>query len=139
VTGLREHLAAHLTSYAIPSAMTFVPALPLLASGKVDRNALAALAPAEPEEEAGTFVAPSTTTEETVAAIWCAVLGLDRVSADRDFLDAGGHSLLAIRVLSRLRQAYELDLPMRLIFDYPTVQDVATRIEELLMAELALT
>jgi amino acid adenylation domain-containing protein len=139
VTGLREHLAAHLTSYAIPSAMTFVPALPLLASGKVDRNALAALTPAEPEEEAGTFVAPSTTTEETVAAIWCAVLGLDRVSADRDFLDAGGHSLLAIRVLSRLRQAYELDLPMRLIFDYPTVQDVATRIEELLMAELALT
>jgi amino acid adenylation domain-containing protein len=139
VTSLRAYLADRLTSYAIPSAIAFVPGLPLLASGKVDRNALAALAPVEPEEESGTHVAPRTTTEETVAAIWCAVLGLDRVSVDRNFMDAGGHSLLAIRVLSRLRQAYELDLPMRLIFEYPTVQDVAIRIEQLLMAELALT
>jgi amino acid adenylation domain-containing protein len=135
---LREHLADLLTSYAIPSAITFVPALPLLASGKVDRNALAALTPAEPEPEPGTFVEPSTTTEETVAAIWCAVLGMDKVSADRNFMDAGGHSLLAVRVLSRLRQAYELDLPMKLIFEYPTVRETAARIEQLLIADLAL-
>ena len=137
-SALREYLADLLTSYAIPSAITFVPALPLLASGKVDRNALAALTPAEPEEAPGTFVDAVTTTEETVAAIWCAVLGLDRVSADRDFMDAGGHSLLAVRVLSRLRQAYELDLPMKLIFEYPTVQEMAARIEQLLMADLAM-
>jgi amino acid adenylation domain-containing protein len=135
---LREHLADLLTSYAIPSAITFVPALPLLASGKVDRNALAALTPAGSEPEPGTFVEPSTTTEETVAAIWCAVLGMDKVSADRNFMDAGGHSLLAVRVLSRLRQAYELDLPMKLIFEYPTVQETAARIELLLIADLAL-
>ncbi|HEY4457762.1 MAG TPA: non-ribosomal peptide synthetase [Pseudonocardiaceae bacterium] len=137
-SALRDHLADRLTSYAIPSAITFVAALPLLASGKVDRNALAALTPAETEQPPGTFVEPSTTTEETVAAIWCAVLGLDKVSADRNFMDAGGHSLLAVRVLSRLRQAYELDLPMKLIFEYPTVQETAARIEQLLMAELAM-
>ncbi|GAA3000927.1 non-ribosomal peptide synthetase [Actinokineospora diospyrosa] len=133
---LREFLAEQLTSYAIPSSITFVAALPLLASGKVDRKALAALAP-EPEPDAGPHVEPSTTTEETVAAIWCAVLGLDRVSVERDFLDAGGHSLVAVRVLSRLRQAYELDLPIKLIFEYPTVRDLAARIEHLLMADLA--
>jgi amino acid adenylation domain-containing protein len=139
VINLREYLADRLTSYAIPSAITFVAALPLLASGKVDRSALAALAPVEPEEESGTYIAPRTTTEETVAAIWCAVLGLGQVSVDRNFMDVGGHSLLAIRVLSRLRQAYELDLPMKLIFEQPTVQDMAARVEQLLMAELAVT
>ncbi|ADJ46560.1 amino acid adenylation domain-containing protein [Amycolatopsis mediterranei S699] len=134
---LRAYLGDHLTSYAIPSTITFVAALPLLASGKVDRNALTAVAPTAPEEEPAAFLAPRTTTEETVAAIWCAVLGLDRVSIDRDFLDAGGHSLLAVRVLSRLRQAYELNLPIKLIFEYPTVQDTAARIEQLLLADLA--
>lgn len=134
---LRRHLADRLTAYAIPSAIAFVPALPLLASGKVDRKALAAQAPAEPPEQSAAYVAPSTTTEETVAAIWCAVLGLDRVGVDRDFMEAGGHSLLAVRVLSRLRQAYELDLPLRMIFDFPTIQSTAAHIEQILTAELA--
>lgn len=134
---LRAHLAGRLTAYAIPSTIACVPALPLLASGKVDRKALAAQAAVEPEAESAAYVAPSTTTEETVAAIWCAVLGLERVGVDRDFMEAGGHSLIAVRVLSRLRQAYELDLPLRMIFDFPTIQSTAARIEQILTAELA--
>lgn len=135
VAELRTHLTGRLVSYAIPSTITAVAALPLAPNGKVDRSALATLAPATPEDP-DPYVAPSTTTEETVAAIWCAVLGLDRVSVDRNFIDAGGHSLLAVRVLSRLRQAYELNLPLKLIFDHPTVASVAARIEEILVAEL---
>jgi amino acid adenylation domain-containing protein len=135
VGDLREHLADRLTAYAIPGAIALVPALPLLASGKVDRKALAASAPADEAESA--YLAPRTTTEETVAAIWCAVLGVERVGVARDFMEAGGHSLLAVRVLSRLRQAYELDLPLRMIFDFPTIQSTAARIEQILTAELA--
>ncbi|WP_422736342.1 non-ribosomal peptide synthetase [Micromonospora sp. WMMD729] len=134
VDDVRAHLRTVLTSYAVPTHLTVLDRLPLHPNGKVDRAALAAL-PA-PGADEGALVAPRTVTEETVAEIWCAVLGVDRIGVDTDFFAAGGHSLLAVRVLSRLRQAFGLDIPLRLIFDHPTIAASAAELERLVLADL---
>src|SRR4029077_10582712 len=94
-----------------------LPKLPLTANGKIDRQALP-----EPEQvETKAYVAPKNQTEEAVAAIWAEVLRRERVSADDNFFDLGGHSLLATQVISRLRRALNIELPLRTLFEAPTV------------------
>ncbi len=132
---VRAHLRTTLPSYAIPSSFTLVEAFPLLPNGKLDRIALAAVTSEDDDQRE--YVAPRTITEETVAEVWCAVLGVERVSVDQDFFAAGGHSLLAVRILGRLRQAFGLQLPLKLIFEYPTVAAAAARLEELVLADIA--
>ncbi|MFN2323935.1 MAG: condensation domain-containing protein, partial [Trueperaceae bacterium] len=125
-TELREALRARLPEYMVPSAIVVMEAIPLTANGKVDRRALPA-----PEYAGEAYVAPRTPAEEMVAGIWSDVLGVERVGAADDFFALGGHSLLATRVISRVREAFGTEVPLRTLFEAPTVAGLAQRVEAL--------
>jgi amino acid adenylation domain-containing protein len=133
---LRRHLLERLPEHMVPAAFRFLEALPLTASGKLDRRCLAELG-AEEGEARGPFVAPRSAVEGEVAAIWCGVLGVERVGAFDDFWDLGGHSLLATRMLARLRHALGIDLALEELFRRPRLADFAARVEEVLLVEEA--
>jgi amino acid adenylation domain-containing protein len=131
--GLREHLAARLPAYMVPSAFVLLPALPLTANGKVDRASLPAPAPGEAAAAAGD--GPRTPAEEVVAGIWCEVLGLPQavgtaqISRTANFFELGGHSLLATQVVSRLRAATGAEMAVGEMFQSPTVAALAAALE----------
>src|ERR1700753_3142131 len=116
--------------------------MPLTANGKLDRDALLRLGPLAPRGEAGsspgaaadglTVAATRDQLEDLVAGIWCSVLGVERIADDDSFFDLGGHSLRATQVISRLAQATGVDLPLRVLFESPTVAALATRLRALL-------
>jgi acyl carrier protein len=119
----------------IPASFTLLDRLPLTPSGKVDRRSLPAPDRARrgPERD---FVAPRTDAEETIAAIWSEVLGLDRVGVTESFFDLGGHSLLLPQVIHRLGAAFQVEVPLRVLFEEPTVEGLAVTVEEILLAEI---
>ncbi|HEX4963095.1 MAG TPA: non-ribosomal peptide synthase/polyketide synthase, partial [Thermoanaerobaculia bacterium] len=123
---LRAFLVGTLPEYMVPSLFIGIAALPLTPSGKVDRRTLTGLVPA-PEAGAGSAV-PSTPVEQILAGIWAEVLHLAAVGAEDDFFALGGHSLLATQVVSRAREAFGVDLPLRSLFEKPTVAALATEI-----------
>ncbi|MBE9038586.1 non-ribosomal peptide synthetase family protein, partial [aff. Roholtiella sp. LEGE 12411] len=120
ITQLRQFLKEKLPEYMIPGAFVFLDTLPLTANGKVDRRSLPAPDTSHRSIETG-FVTPRTATEEIVAAIWSEVLGLQRLSIHDNFFELGGHSLLATQVIFRLHEAFSIDLPLRSLFETPTV------------------
>ena len=128
INELRSFLKEKLPDYMVPSAFMFLDALPLTPNGKVDRQALPAPDRVRPELES-TFVAPRTPVEEVLAGIWAKVLGLEQVGIHDNFFELGGHSLLATQVISRLRDAFQVELPLRSLFEVPTVADLAERVE----------
>jgi amino acid adenylation domain-containing protein len=133
---LRERLVARLPEYMVPSSFTFVDALPLTAHGKVDRKALARLAPtlSRQEEE---WVAPRTATEEVLAGLWSDLLPIgstERPSRGDHFFELGGHSLIATRLIARISDALGVELPLRSIFEAPVLADLASRIDAALAA-----
>lgn len=127
---LRRHAASRLPGYMVPAYLRVVDNLPLSANGKVDRKALTALLPttkAEAGQKAGR--APETPTERRLATIWSALLATPIRSAEADFFRSGGDSLLAIRLVQRVREAFGHDLPMRSVFDRPVLADLAAAID----------
>ena len=124
---LREHLRERLPSTMIPSLWTALAELPRTASGKLDRRALARLPVAADGGDERPFRAPRTPVEESLAEIFAAVLGVSRVGIDDPFFDLGGHSLLATRVVSRIRELLGVELPLRALFEGPTVAEMAAR------------
>ncbi len=130
---LRNSLKARLPDYMIPSFFIELETLPLTPNGKVDRRALPAPDKTRPELKAA-FVAPRTPAEGRLAAICAEVLGLERVGVHDHFFELGGHSLLAAQVVSRVRQAFEIELPLRSLFETPTVAGLAEDIETILWA-----
>jgi amino acid adenylation domain-containing protein len=125
---LRHFLREKLPSYMIPSAFVMLETIPLTPNGKVDYRALPAPDKAQLELEER-FVAPRTPVEEELAAIWTNVLGLEQIGVHNNFFDLGGHSLLAIQAISRLRQAFQVELSVRSLFESPTVAQLAELIE----------
>jgi acyl carrier protein len=121
---LRSHLQGFLPDYMIPSAFVLLDALPLTLNGKIDRRALPAPETSRPSLE-DSYVAPRTPIEEQVAQIWSEILRLERVGIHDNFFDLGGHSLLATQVMARLRQNFQLDFPVRSLFEAPTVAGLA--------------
>jgi amino acid adenylation domain-containing protein len=124
---LRAHLEARVPDYMIPSAFVLLEALPLTPNGKVDRRALAALAPGAEASEV--YVAPRGATEEALAKIWSEVLGVERVGAADDFFELGGHSLLATQVTWKVREAFGVELPLRALFEHPTVAALSALVD----------
>ncbi|HVR96999.1 MAG TPA: amino acid adenylation domain-containing protein, partial [Thermoanaerobaculia bacterium] len=130
---LRRFLRERLPEYMVPAAFVWLEALPLTPNGKVDLRSLPAPEAARPALEPAP-VAPRTPVEEVVAAIWSDVLGLERVGAEDNFFALGGHSLVATRVTSRLREALGVEVPLRDLFEAPTVSGLAGRVERALRA-----
>ncbi|MBD2540827.1 non-ribosomal peptide synthetase [Coleofasciculus sp. FACHB-SPT36] len=126
---LRSFVKAKLPEYMIPSAFVILKTLPLTANGKVDRKKLPAPEQIRPEL-AGTFVAPRTNVEEVIAGIWAEAIGIEQVGIYDNFFELGGHSLLATQVISRLRDAFNVEFPLRQFFDSPTVADLAVAIAQ---------
>ncbi|HKH47321.1 MAG TPA: amino acid adenylation domain-containing protein, partial [Thermoanaerobaculia bacterium] len=126
---LRAHVVAKLPEAMVPSVFVLLDALPLTASGKVDRKALPA--PEMGEARRGAYVAPRTELERVLCGIWADVLGLERVGIDEGFFDLGGHSLLAARVVSRVRAALGRELPLRAMFEHPTIGGLCAKLPEL--------
>jgi len=121
---LRTFLKEKLPDYMIPTAFVFMDVLPLTPSKKVDRRALPAPDWIKCESDEA-FVAPRDPIEEALAVIWTQVLGIDRVGIRDNFFELGGHSLLAVRLMSRIRERFERDLPLSTLFQKPTIEHLA--------------
>jgi len=134
---LKKQLAAVLPDYMVPSSLRILDALPLNRNGKLDRQALLELARTTTRTGASVRRVPQGATEITLARIWADVLGLSErkpetsIARDDNFFALGGHSLAAMRMLSRVRAAWPIELPLRAVFSAPTLQALAVRIDEL--------
>ena len=133
---LRGFLKQRLPDYMIPSTFVILDKLPLTPAAKVNRNALPAPDWGRTELE-GSYVAPRTPMEDQLAKIWGEVLGVERVGIHDDFFELGGHSLLAIQMISRVRYSFQIELPVRRLFETPTVAGLAMVVVEFLVEKNA--
>jgi amino acid adenylation domain-containing protein len=129
---LREYLRERLPHYMVPSMFVALDELPLLPNGKIDRRALPAAD--HLSTQAAQYEAPRTQTEELLAGLWASVLQVSRVGINDNFFELGGHSLFAIQLISRIRDAFGLDLPLSELFEHPTVSALAQSIERQMSA-----
>ena len=135
VADLRAHLAEELTESMMPTHFVRLERMPLTTNGKIDRTALPEPT-AENIQTEQEFVAPATETEKTLAALWCDLLKVDSIGRNDNFFNLGGHSLLVMRAVSRLRETFGVDVQLRNLFERPTVAGLAEVIDGMLwMAE----
>ncbi|WP_414754485.1 amino acid adenylation domain-containing protein [Anabaena sp. CCY 9910] len=137
ISELRQFLKAKLPDYMVPSAFVMLDALPLTPSGKVDRRALPA--PDLDNEITDKYVAPRNPTEELLAQIWAQVLKIEKVGIHDNFFDLGGHSLLATQLISRIRNVFRVELPLRELFASATISELARSLEQLQQHDLELS
>jgi acyl carrier protein len=132
---LRNFLAERLPEYMVPATFVQLQAMPMNASGKVDR---AALPPPSTENTLrdNAFVAPRTPIEERMAEMLAPLLGLDQVSMEDNFFFLGGHSLLGTQLIARVRDGFGVELTLRSLFDAPTISQLSAQVEALLLAKL---
>ncbi|WP_337662056.1 amino acid adenylation domain-containing protein [Actinoalloteichus sp. AHMU CJ021] len=133
-SALVAHLAAELPEYMLPSTTTTMRRLPLTTNGKVDRNALPDASPVRTDD--GRFVALRNPTEKAVASLFEEVLGVDRVGAEDSFFTLGGDSITGLRLMSRLRRAFGVEIPMREFFRVATVGGLSDLIRQRIIAEV---
>ena len=125
---LQDYLLESLPAYMAPAVIVEMEALPLTPNGKLDRKALPG---PEPSQSLSGYVSPQTETEELLAGVWAGVLGIERVGIDDNFFEIGGHSLLAIQAISKIRQAFLIDLPLRTMFEQPTISGLSKHIDQM--------
>jgi amino acid adenylation domain-containing protein len=125
---LRNHLRERVPEYMVPAAFVALERLPLTPNGKLDRRALPAPGGPAAERE---YTAPRSAAEELLARVFGEVLGLERVGVHDHFFELGGHSLLATRVVSRAREVFGVELPLRTVFEFPTVAELAPQLAAL--------
>jgi amino acid adenylation domain-containing protein len=123
---LRAFLLERLPQYMLPSRFVFLKALPVTTNGKLDRKALPA---PDFSQTKAQYIAPRTPIEETLAAIWAEMLKLEKPGIHDNFFELGGHSLLATRTLHRMREVFQVDLPVQVFFEQPTIASLAAAIE----------
>lgn len=129
LSSLRNFLQKKLPDYMIPAAFVFIEAFPLSPNGKINRRALPAPDTYQRNLDVD-FVAPRTPIEEELAAIWSTVMKLQQVGIHDNFFELGGHSLLATQVVSRLREVFSLDFPLRYLFENPTIAELGQKVSE---------
>jgi amino acid adenylation domain-containing protein len=134
VLELRDFLKAKLPEYMMPSAFVLLPSLPLTSNGKVDRRALPK--PELDSTQLEKYVAPRTPTEKLLTQIWAQVLKLEQVGIHDNFFELGGHSLLATQLISRIRNVFKVELPLRELFAKATVAELARSLEQLQQQKL---
>ncbi|MEG4417922.1 amino acid adenylation domain-containing protein [Microcoleus sp. LAD1_D5] len=132
ISELRSFLKHKLPDYMVPSAFVLLDALPLTPNGKIDRLALSQRCDYVSDETA--FTEPQTPTEEEIAEIWTALLGLEKVGTNQNFFDLGGHSLMATQLISRVRSCFGIELALCDFFAAPTIQNLAEMVEEEILA-----
>ncbi len=130
IEALRTLVRAKLPDYMVPAQFVELAALPLTPHGKVDRKALPLPDQGRPATSRP-YAPPRNPTEETIATIWASVLRIERVGIDDNFFEMGGHSVQAAQIMTRLRAAFPLDLPLRLLFQSPTVEGLAAAVDAL--------
>lgn len=128
-TTLRKYLKKRLPQYMIPSAFVLMEKFPLTLNGKIDRQAFPAFSN-ENIQPTHNFVSPNTETEKALAAIWTELLNVENIGINDSFFDLGGHSLLAIKTVSRIRDIFDVDLPIQTLFEFPTIADLANVLSE---------
>jgi acyl carrier protein len=133
-THLRQFAGERLPAHMVPTAYIVLDALPMNANGKVNRQALPQPVAAIPVLP---YAPPQTPFEEIMVTIWQEVLGQEQVGIHNNFFDLGGHSLLATQIISRVRDQFEVDLPVRALFEHATIAALSARVEAIMMAELA--
>ncbi|OYE01727.1 non-ribosomal peptide synthetase [Nostoc sp. 'Peltigera membranacea cyanobiont' 232] len=138
VPQVRSHIQQKLPNYMVPYAFVLLNALPLTPNGKVDRRALPAPDTAT-RSLATSFVSPRTPIEAKLVQIWSEVLGVERIGVKDNFFELGGHSLLATQIISRLPSAFGISLPLRSLFESPTVAQLSEVISSELQTGLGLT
>ncbi|MCA2655313.1 non-ribosomal peptide synthetase [Microcystis sp. M061S2] len=134
INEIRQFLRAKLPDYMVPTAFVLLDAFPLTPNGKIDRRAL----PVPDFQSKGEYIAPRNPIEEKMAQIWAEVLKLERVSIEDNFFELGGHSLLATQVISRLQETFEIVLPLRYLFESPTIAQLSAVILKELQTGLGL-
>ena len=130
---LQSYLEQRLPEYMVPSDFVLLEALPLTPNGKIDRKAL--LAVGREHEHGEAYLAPRTPVEEVLAGIWGDVFDREKVGVHDRFNDLGGHSLLAIQIIARARDAFNAQVPLRAIFEAPTIAGLAERVEAAIREE----
>ncbi|TMC14574.1 MAG: non-ribosomal peptide synthetase, partial [Chloroflexi bacterium] len=131
IAELQKYLRELLPSYMVPSWFVLLKALPLTVNGKVDRRSLPA-PESQSGQEAGTPIASRTAIQELLAQLWCEVLGRSQVSIFDSFFELGGHSLLATRLMAQIQAILQVELPVRAVFEEPTLVGLAQRVEQAL-------
>jgi polyketide synthase PksJ len=134
ISRLRERLAKRLPEHMTPSAWMVLKELPLTINGKLDRDRLPA--PHNRPDEMGEYVAPHSDVERKLADIWAQVLRVDQVGIHDSFFELGGHSLLATQVVARIRSSLSIDVPIRLLFELPTIGQLSAQVDKLRDARL---
>jgi acyl carrier protein len=132
IESYRDGLGTRLPAYMVPTAYIVMERLPLTPNGKVDRKKLPA--PAEQDLHTAVYVAPRNEVEATLCVLWQEILRVEQVGVDDSFFALGGHSLLAVRVISRIREAFQVELPVRTLFEKLTVGTLAVEVMEHLIA-----
>ncbi|HVF90509.1 MAG TPA: amino acid adenylation domain-containing protein [Blastocatellia bacterium] len=126
---LRGYVKERLPEYMVPKAFVMMEKMPLLSNGKLDRRALPEPEAARPELEPG-YVAPHTAMEEVLAELWRDVLGIQKVGVNTNFFSLGGHSLLATQLITRVRDTFQVELPLKKFFENPTITGLAATVAE---------
>jgi amino acid adenylation domain-containing protein len=129
VKDLKKYIKERLPDYMVPSALVILDALPLTPNGKLDRSKLP-----QPDGRAGlerAFAAPRTAVEEFLATTWGKLLGIDQIGIHDDFFELGGHSLLATQVVSHLREGFHIEVPLRRLFELPTIAELAETVTQM--------
>ncbi|MBA2682201.1 MAG: non-ribosomal peptide synthetase, partial [Ktedonobacteraceae bacterium] len=134
IADLRQLLQEHLPYYMVPSFFIQLPSLPLAPNGKIDRRSLPALTPQRSATDSA-FVKPSGNIECAIAEMWRLVLGIEHIGVYDNFFHLGGQSLLATRILSRIRQTFQVEVSLRAFFDAPTISWLARDVAQTLVAQ----
>jgi len=131
---LRRFLRAQVPEYMVPASYVVLDFIPLTHHGKIDRAALPSPSGDRPRLDVA-YVPPSSETEKELARIWVDVLGVDRIGIHDNFFDLGGHSLMIIQLMSRLRKSFRVELPLRDVFAMPTIKEIADMLEAKILAK----